>query len=296
VAWIFVHYICEVERAQRTSTSSQTWRKKISKNSKDQDQYAEEIRRCFNPFAILYHGFIFGVKTSLKSLVILKNFGDISLFLLSKIFLADASNVTFSTAAVIATSVLNIDQLYVALSAGTGFIGAAVGLVFWSALVKRKWLQPKTVLGINLFAFACLLVWMEFLQFFWELFVITFIAGFNVGSFGAFTKSILFTMIPALYDARFFSFSEFSEKVTSWISPLVIASITTVLGEQYYKEVTLLTVGFEIVVGGILLFFVNVEYATQYAKEFDPNDVDTTCCGCWSGDGDVKGGKDGEVP
>jgi len=84
-------------------------------------------------------------------------------------------------------------------------------------------------------------------------------------------------MTPSLYDARFYSFSEFSQKATSWISPLIIASITTAIGDTWFKEITLLVVGIEILIGSLLLFLTDVPRGTARAQSAAAGQI---CCGC----------------
>jgi len=247
---------------------------------KPSDGSSSPRKSCVNPFSVIAQSFLFGVKTSYKSLILLTNFCDLSLFIMALIFLDDASTTTVSAAAVIATSVLNISSLFVAVSAGIGFVGAAVGLLVWGFIVKKRWLRPKHVMGINLVTFLGCLVWIEFMRELWELFVISFIAGFNAGSYGAFGMSIFFSMVPPLYDARFYSFKEFSTKTTTWIAPLIVASITTAVGEKWLKEVTLVTIGVEIVIGSVFLFICNVPRGEKFALQ-EQNDEDVGgCCKC----------------
>ena len=160
------------------------------------------------------------------------NFPDVWRFLLAWMFLSDAAS-TATSMAVLVASALGLSVVQQGAAAVLGLVAAALGMTIFRFLVKMDFITPFWALQLNIAILTVMLVFVPFLRNTWEVYVITGVAGLNIGSIASFTRSMLATMIPHGLQSNFFAVYELTQKGTSWIGPLLIGGITAGLNDSY---------------------------------------------------------------
>jgi MFS-type transporter involved in bile tolerance (Atg22 family) len=195
---------------------------------------------------------------------------DLLWYLISWMFLSDAASTATSSAALLVADELDVSTVELAAIAVLGMIAAAAGSMGWKRLVETKALSPQGALHVAILILTSVLVWVIFMAQRWELYVLTLIAGLQLGAISSFTRSLLITMTPSQEQTRIASLYELTQKGTSWIGPLAIGSATEVYGDKAYRLIVVVTVFVEIAIGWPLFFFlVNSQRGANAAKAFD---------------------------
>lgn len=89
---------------------------------------------------------------------------------------------------------------------------------------------------------------------------------------GAFTRSMLSSLIPSNRQSRLFSFYELSQDSTSWIGPLIISSLAVIYrGNEEYRLIVVLVGVVQFAVGWPILLAVNVPRGISARMECDKN-------------------------
>ncbi len=199
----------------------------------------------------------------------LPKFKDVSLFVLSWMFLSDASSTASSLGTLIAEE-LGYSTTVIAAAVVFGIIFAALGMLLWMWVVKNHWLTPYQVLFINLCCQAAGALLLLGVSEEWHIFGIVLLVGVNLGPVSSYTRSIIVTMIPSGFQTNFLSFYELTQKGTAWIGPLVIGGLTSTLGREYFAIVSIVTILAELLIGLPIFWMVDVErgqlLATAYGE------------------------------
>jgi len=92
------------------------------------------------------------------------------------------------------------------------------------------------------------------------------VIGIVLGGSQALSRSLYSLMIPKGQESEFFSIYEISDKGTSWLGPLMFGLAFT-LTKSY--RLAILSVATFMIVGLVLLFFVNVNKGLREAERRD---------------------------
>jgi MFS-type transporter involved in bile tolerance (Atg22 family) len=137
-----------------------------------------------------------------------------------------------------------------------------------------------------------------------ELYVLGGLYGMQMGSVQSFARVLLGRMTPKGHEAEFFAMYEVTNKGTAWLGPIAVAVVIEATNDVRWGVFTILPF---IVVGGIILFWVDEAQGVQDAHNFldDPDDDvameqsgesnDDWGSSGDSGDGEVDSPGDGEV-
>ena len=74
------------------------------------------------------------------------------------------------------------------------------------------------------------------------------ICGSQLGSFGSFSRSLVSTLVPSSHQSRLFSLFELIKDGTSWIGPLILATLTSHFGYNSYQTILVLVCFFQIII------------------------------------------------
>jgi MFS-type transporter involved in bile tolerance (Atg22 family) len=162
-------------------------------------------------------GFTTGLLQQVESLRVMLTMRDLSLFVLSLVFLGGAASTAISAAAIIASDVLGVSIIYIGAGAFVGLIAAIAGLAGYRCLLDAGVLGPKHVLVSNVVVLIGLLVYVAFVDTLAGFFVISVVGGSQIGAVGAFSRSVVSSLIPQHHQGKLFTFYELSQDGTSWI-------------------------------------------------------------------------------
>ena len=115
---------------------------------------------------------------------------------------------------------------------------AGVGNFVWLRIQRKMGWTTKQTLVINLLLLGCLPLWgcIGFftgsigLQTEWELYALAVLFGFLLGSTQAYARSQFTELIPPGHESDMFALFEITDKGSSWLGPLVAASIVSGTG------------------------------------------------------------------
>jgi hypothetical protein len=210
----------------------------------------------------------------------MRDFKDVGLFLLSWMFLSDASSTATSMAVLIADAI-GLSIIQQGAAAVVGLTAAGIGMTIFRFLVKQEFLTPFWALISNMAMLTVSICFVPFVTEAWQVYIIAGVAGLNVGSVASFTRSILSTMIPDGMQSNFFAVYELTQKGTSWIGPLVIGAVTSALkddSDRTFVNVTVITIIAEVAIGAPIFFCVNVRRgqlrAVDYAASRDGRSIE----------------------
>ena len=101
---------------------------------------------------------------------------------------------------------------------------------------------------------------------FYQWMIMGLLAGLLLGGSQGLARSLYCQMVPESKSAEFFGFFGFFGKVAALLGPLLYGIVGTIFGSS---RAALASIGLLIVIGTILLTFVDVEKGIKLAKEFD---------------------------
>ena len=198
---------------------------------------------------------------------------DLGLFILSLIFLAGAASTAVSVGAVLAVNVLNISLVYLFIAFFLGIIAAIIGVVVYRYIKERNWMNPKQILLLNMvILFLCALYVLK-VNTLGDIIILAVVSGSQVGSVGAFTRSMLSILIPAERQSRLFSFYELTQDSTSWIGPLIISSLALSYGNDYYREIVAIVCAVQFAIGMPILLMVDLNRGLQSRRDVEEKNV-----------------------
>ncbi len=179
-----------------------------------------------------------------------------------------------SLAAIIVSDIFLLSFTSLSVCVVVGVCSAMTGLFTFKYLHANRYLHPKTIL-LWCICVLTVLVGGIFLvtqpNASWALVIFSGVGGFHVSCIGAFARSIVSRLAPTHTQTRMFALYQFSQESTSWIGPLLIATIATSVGGENvsFLHVTLYVVLAELCVGIPLLWWVNVERGEGRREERD---------------------------
>ena len=176
--------------------------------------------------SVIRYAFVTGSQQQYENLIHLMEFPDCALYILAFIFLTGAASVVTSVATIVATSVLSAGIVDLGLCALLGVLGAIAGLSFFKQIVECGLVTAKWVLVTNTIIIIGLIIFTLYIKSVAELYVLAVWGGTQVGSFGAFSRSLYSSLAPKNKQARFFSLLQFSQDSTSWIPSIIIAAVS----------------------------------------------------------------------
>jgi len=220
-----------------------------------------------------YAGFIEQLLT-IKSLYY---FPDLALYIIGTALIADGGAAATSAAVIIASDVIGLSFIYIGAGAVLGLSSAAVGLIFFKWIHVAGYLTPKQIVILNVIILCLLAVYALYITDLSGVMILCFAAGTQVGSFGAFSRSIISRIIPTQRQSRFFSLYTFSQKGTSWLAPLVIGALTQTFGDSSYVRVVVLVSLAELVLGLPFVLAVNIARAEETRELIDIQEKQSLC-------------------
>jgi UMF1 family MFS transporter len=227
--------------------------------------------------SVFWYGLVNGLREQYEGFLVLLGMPDLGYCFFAVMFLSDAANTAYGVAAILATDVLGFSAVVLAGATVVGFISAVVGLKCFTWVVEHRYLVAKQVLLLNFCTLCLLLLYVLWMKTVVDLFIIILIGGFQIGSMGNFTRSLVSLMIPVRRSAKLFALYDLTQKATSWIAPIIIAALTQHYGEGRYRVIVVLTVLVEMVIGiPILAFCCNVERGQQLKMQLDNEDATIT--------------------
>jgi hypothetical protein len=166
-----------------------------------------------------------GLVFQLENVSLLGSTRDLSYFFVAYFFLAGSASTALSVATVVAQEVFHANIAYIVAYVLVGLLTAIVGLILFRRLEAAGILSPRTILLVNISVMAAILVYVLFVSGVNELFLVTAVAGSQIGSIGAFTRSVVSRLAPQARQARLFSLWECIGEASGWVGPLIVASI-----------------------------------------------------------------------
>eukprot|EP00921_Rhytidocystis_pertsovi_P007993 GHVQ01013208.1.p1 GENE.GHVQ01013208.1~~GHVQ01013208.1.p1 ORF type:complete len:660 (-),score=78.64 GHVQ01013208.1:759-2690(-) len=204
------------------------------------------------PCRFVFFAFTEGAKQQRWALQQLFHMRDLGFYTLSWLFLSDAFSTLETMIAVLASSLWHHDQYKILIGALIVYLSAPLGLMFYRFLVVRKFTTVYHVLVFNTITILLMSIGLLWGQYLGVLYAVVGVMGFQLGTLDAFGRSVAVTMIPLSTQAQFLSFINLSSKGTSWIAPLVIATVDGIyIGSALY--VTIIAVVCEGAIGVLIL-------------------------------------------
>ena len=197
-----------------------------------------------------------GTKEQWNNLAYMKQLPDLTWFYVSAAFTNAATQTASSVIIILAVEVLKLEAWVL----GTGFViallSAIYGVVCYRYITVHKILSVKQVLLINLTVLACVSAISLFITAYWQILLIMAIAGFQIGSLGSFTRSLVSILIPKERQSRLFSLYELVKDGTAWIPALIIATLSWEYpGARSYQIIVTIVGAVSIIIGLPILAF-----------------------------------------
>ena len=149
---------------------------------------------------------------------------------------------------------------------------AFFGALLWGRMAN--WFGAKRSIVISLFIWAGVTIYAYFglkgPSRVVEFFILGACIAVVLGGSQAISRSLYAQIIPSGKQAEYYSFYEVSDKGTSWIGPLLFGLVNQIFGSLRQAILSLI---FFLIVGLIILPFVNVGKAMADAKEFEAKTV-----------------------
>merc|ERR1711871_1115135 len=82
-----------------------------------------------------------------------------------------------------------------------------------------------------------------------DIYLLAVICGSQIGTVGAYSRSIISSLVPKTRQSRLFSFYEFTQDGTHWIGPATISTLTAMHGDNYYRKFVVIVCLVELILG-----------------------------------------------
>lgn len=225
----------------------------------------------------LWRGLVASLSEQIESIrLIAESFHDLGLFILAFIFLAGATNTAITVGAVLAVNVLQISVIYLLIAFFLGIVASILGVLLFKYLHEKHFLNPKQILIFNMCVLILCILFVLKVETFADVLTLGAVAGSQVGSVGAFTRSILSSLIPNSRQSRLFSFYELTQDGTSWIGPLIISSLAVGYGEGSYRVIVVYVCVVQFAIGLPVLFSVNLSRGLAGRERWERRNEETT--------------------
>lgn len=196
--------------------------------------------------------FTIGFKRIKHTFQKVKQYRELSKFLVSYLIYNDGIQTVIVMAAVFAAEELSMNQGEVIkcflLIQAVAFFGS---LIFGYLADK---LSSKKSISITLVVWSGVVIWAFFINTKIEFWILGIIVGLVLGGSQAASRSLLGVFVPLENAAEFFGFFAISGKFSSVIGPFMFAILLHIFGAVRVSMLALLSF---FVIGGIILYFVN---------------------------------------
>ena len=213
--------------------------------------------------------FILGWKQLYSTLKKIRHLKYVGLFLLGYWFYIDGVDTIIRMAVEYGGSLFQDDASATnALMAAlllTQFV-AFPGTMLFNKYAEKVGIKNGILTAIG--AYIVITVLGFFMNEIWHFFVLAFLIGCFQGGIQALSRSLYSRLIPKEQSAEYYGFFNMLGKFAAVIGPLLMVGVTNITGDIRYGILSLVIL---FVIGGILLFFVNIEKGEQMAKEFLSN-------------------------
>jgi len=145
----------------------------------------------------------------------------------------------------------------------TQFVGFPAALIY--GYVGQR-IGAKTAILFGISVYFIVILWAYRIDSIVEFYVLAIIIGLVQGGVQALSRSIYARLIPPDKSAEFFGFYNMMGKFAAILGPLMIG-IVVLLTES--SRLAILSISVLFVLGGILLYFVNVEAGQKMARELE---------------------------
>ena len=202
-----------------------------------------------------------GFKTIIKTIKEIKNYRQLSLFLVAFLIYNDAVQTV-----VVMASIFGREEL--GLSAGS-LIGALLMtqfIAFPGSLLFAKLADivgPKKSIIFSLLIWSAVIIYAYFIQTALEFWILAGIVGLILGGTQAVSRSLFASFVPKENSAEFFGFFAISNKFASIIGPLTFALIGQISGSARASILSLIVF---IIIGLIILTRVDTEEGIRQSK------------------------------
>jgi UMF1 family MFS transporter len=207
-----------------------------------------------------------GFKQLRHTLAGLPRYPQTLLFLLAYLLYNDGIQAVIALAAVFGREELHLELFTLTLTVLIVQIVAFFGAMIFNYVAKATDAKRAIIIslvlwvGIILYAYTALKTARDFL-------IMGAVLGLVLGGSQALSRSLYSRMIPKGKEAEFFSIYEISDKGTSWLAPILFG-----LAYQFTKSyrIAILSLATFLILGLLLLSFVNVGKATAEAERESP--------------------------
>jgi MFS-type transporter involved in bile tolerance (Atg22 family) len=229
-------------------------------------------RESYTLWGSIYWFFVYGLehgtRTQLNNLREFHKFPDLFLFIVAFVFIEGAQNTGVSLAAIIVADIFSVSDSVIVICGGCGLVASILGLYMYKFLNYKGWLSPKQILMINIVVFIILILGFLFItnsNANVSFIIFAIVGGSQIGSVGAFARSIVANLCPTHRQSRVFSLYQFCQVATAWIGPLIIASVNSATDGNCVEFIylTVFVVVGQLLIGLPLLWKVDIERGLQ---------------------------------
>lgn len=203
-------------------------------------------------------GFKVGLREQWGNLTYVVKFRDLSMFILSFVFLQGGANTAVSVAAIFTVEILHLPVRYVAGCMLLGLAAAILGLGFYKSLHTLGKITAKQILMVNCTILGFGMLFALYVNSATDIYLLAVICGSQIGTVGAYSRSIISTLVPKTRQSRLFSFYEFTQDGTHWVGPMLISTLTAVYGDVHYRKFVVFVCMVELFIGVPILAMVDV--------------------------------------
>jgi UMF1 family MFS transporter len=143
----------------------------------------------------------------------------------------------------------------------TQFVGIPSSFLF-GMLAKKMGTKPSILLALSVYALIS--IGGFYMQTAIHFYILAFMVGTVQGGSQALSRSLYGVMVPRHKSAEFFGFFSTSAKFAGIFGPLIFGLVSQIAGGS---RLSILSVIFFFIAGGILLIFVNVDEGIRVARE-----------------------------
>ena len=202
-----------------------------------------------------------GFKTIIKTIKEIKNYRQLTLFLVAFLIYNDAVQTV-----VVMASIFGREELGLSSDSLIGALLMTQFIAFPGSLLFAKLANivgPKMSIIISLVIWSAVVIYAYFIQTALEFWIIAGIVGLILGGTQAVSRSLFASFVPKENSAEFFGFFAISNKFASIIGPLTFALIGQITGSARASILSLIVF---IIIGLIILTRVDTEEGIRQSK------------------------------
>lgn len=171
-----------------------------------------------------------GIHELIKTFKELKKYRTIFTFLIARLIYIDGLNTLFIFAGIYAGGAFNMNYTQILLFAILLNISAAIGAAYFS-IVDDRWGSKKTICLslIIIIISGSILLMIKSKALFW---ILSVILGLFVGPTQSASRSFMARIAPKHLTNQMFGIYQFSGRITSFVGPVLVASLTEIFDSQ----------------------------------------------------------------